>query len=93
MDPSLIIADEVTSNLDSTTKQIIMSILLERNRRDNMAILFISHDLSLVKQWCRKIMIMSEGKIVETLVKDMIEKNEVHHPVTKKLLSSMMEIS
>ena len=92
MNPELIIADEVTSNLDSSTKQQVMNILYRRNRENNMAILLISHDLRLVRQWCQHIEVMEKSKIVETLMTEKATKDNAHHPFTKELLDAILEI-
>ncbi len=92
MNPKLIIADEVTSNLDSTIKKQVMNILFRRNRDNNMAILFISHDLRLVRQWCQRIEVMEKGRIVESFNSEKAKKVDVHHPFTKELLDAILEI-
>ncbi|MCE5251310.1 dipeptide/oligopeptide/nickel ABC transporter ATP-binding protein, partial [bacterium] len=92
MDPKLVIADEVSSGLDSSTKQQIMNILSRRNEENSMAILLISHDLRLVRQWCRRIEVMERGKIVESLMPDQTSGNNVHHPFTRELLDAILEI-
>ena len=92
MNPKCIIADEVTSNLDSSTKQQVMNILSRRNRENNLAILLISHDLRLIRQWCNRIEVMEKGRIVETLTREKITKNNIHHPFTKELLNAILEI-
>lgn len=92
MNPKLIIADEVTSSLDSSTKQRIMEILSRRNRENNMALLFISHDISVVRKWCHRIEVMEKGSIIETLFTENDTKEKAHHPFTKELLDAILEI-
>ena len=91
-DPHLIIADEVTSSLDSSTKHQIMSILSRRNHQDNMSLLLISHDLRLVRQWCHRINVMEKGQIVETLDSNNISVDNVKHDFTRELFESLLEI-
>ena len=92
MNPKLIIADEVSSNLDSTTKQQVMAILSERNHQENMAIILITHDLKLVRQWCKRIEVMKKGKIVDSLSKKQVLKGNTHHPLTRELLHAILEV-
>jgi len=63
--PKLLIADEPVSALDVTVQAQIMKLFLEVNKKYNVAILFISHDLKVVYQLCNNIMIMQNGRIVE----------------------------
>ncbi len=63
--PKLMIADEATTALDVTVQAQIIELLRRINRKQNTAILFISHDLSLVKQLCERVIVMYQGRIVE----------------------------
>jgi ABC-type dipeptide/oligopeptide/nickel transport system ATPase component len=63
--PKLLIADEPTTALDVTIQAQIMKLLIRLNKENRTAILFISHDLSLIKQICQRVIIMQEGHIVE----------------------------
>lgn len=62
---SLIIADEPTSSLDNETENKILSLLSTLQSRLQFSLLFISHDIQLVKSFCDRIAIMDAGKIVE----------------------------
>lgn len=63
--PKLLIADEPVSALDVTVQAQIMKLFKEVNKKYNVAILFISHDLKVVYQLCDNIMIMERGRIIE----------------------------
>ena len=63
--PKLIIADEPTTALDVTVQKEILSLLLDLKRELNLALLFITHDLSVVFQSAEKVAIMYCGKVVE----------------------------
>lgn len=63
--PRLLIADEPTSNLDVTIEAAILELLMQLRRRLSLSIIFISHDLSLVRYLADKIAVMQEGKIIE----------------------------
>ncbi|MCM1183825.1 MAG: ABC transporter ATP-binding protein [Roseburia sp.] len=64
-EPKLLIADEPTTALDVTIQLQIVKLLRRLNREKNTSILFISHDLSLVKQLCGRILVMHDGRVVE----------------------------
>ncbi len=63
--PKLMIADEATTALDVTVQAQIIELLRRINRKQNTAILFISHDLSLIRQLCERVIVMYQGRIVE----------------------------
>ena len=64
--PKLLIADEPTTALDVYTQEQILSLLRKLNRKYNLGILFISHNLRVVKELCSRVLVMKEGKIIET---------------------------
>ena len=63
--PKLLIADEITTALDVTIQAQIIDLLLDLNHNDGMTILFISHDLRVVRRLCSRVIVMQKGKIVE----------------------------
>ena len=63
--PKLLIADEPTTALDVTIQEEIISLLKELHKKYGCSILFISHDLSLVKAICTNVCVMKDGEIVE----------------------------
>ncbi|MCR5179102.1 MAG: ABC transporter ATP-binding protein [Lachnospiraceae bacterium] len=64
-DPKILIADEPTTALDVTVQAQIIELFKKINREKRCAILFISHDLSLVKTLCHRVIVMKDGRIVE----------------------------
>lgn len=64
--PRILIADEPTTALDVTIQAQIVELLKRMNREKQTSILFISHDLCLVKQLCERVLVMKGGYIVET---------------------------
>ena len=88
MNPSLIIADEPISALDVSIQAQVINLLNELREKMNLTILFIAHDLSVVKYFSDRIAVMYFGKIVELADSDELFKNPLH-PYTKSLLSAI----
>jgi peptide/nickel transport system ATP-binding protein len=63
--PRLLLADEPSSSLDAQTQERILSMLVEMNREHKTAVLIISHDLSVIRRYCSRFLVMYAGKIVE----------------------------
>ena len=63
--PALLICDEATSALDVSVQKEIVELLQEVHREEQMALLFISHDLALVSHVCSRIIVLSHGEIIE----------------------------
>lgn len=63
--PRILICDEATSALDVTVQQQIIELLRSLRRQYGMAYLFICHDLALVQQFCDRVLVMRQGRIVE----------------------------
>lgn len=64
-DPKLLIADEPTTALDVNVQEQILKLLLKINKEKGTAILFISHDLSVIRKLCERVLVMYKGRIVE----------------------------
>ena len=89
--PELIVADEPVSALDVSISATIINLLLDLREKLNLTILFISHDLNLVRYLSDKIAVMNKGEIVEFGdVQDIFENPKDEY--TKYLLSSMRDI-
>jgi ABC-type microcin C transport system duplicated ATPase subunit YejF len=63
--PKLIIADEPVSALDVTIRAQILALLLELTQKHNLTMLFISHDMSVVRYLCDRVVVMQKGRLVE----------------------------
>lgn len=87
-DPQILIADEATTALDVTIQAQIVKLLLKLNREKHTAILFISHDLSLVRQLCGKVIVMQAGYIVESGETEDIYGNP-QEEYTKELIAAI----
>ncbi len=87
-EPRLLIADEPTTALDVTIQLQIVKLLQRLNQEKKTSILFISHDLSLVKRLCHRIVVMNKGDIVEAGDTE----NIFYHPkdaYTKQLIDAI----
>ncbi|HZJ89916.1 MAG TPA: ATP-binding cassette domain-containing protein [Bacilli bacterium] len=88
MNPELIIADEPISALDVSIRAQIINLLNDLRNEYGLTILFIAHDLSVVKYFCDRIAVMYYGVIVELTTSDELFKHPLH-PYTKALLSAI----
>ncbi|NNL57256.1 MAG: ABC transporter ATP-binding protein, partial [Pseudomonadales bacterium] len=87
-EPDLLIADEPTTALDVTTQAQILALLARLQQRRKIAIIFISHDLHVVKQIADRVLVMQQGHVVESGNCARIFA-EPQHPYTKKLLNAI----
>ena len=88
MQPEMIIADEPVSALDVSIQAQVINLLNDLRDRMGLTILFIAHDLSVVKYFSDRIGVMYFGKMVELADSDELFKNPLH-PYTKSLLSAI----
>ena len=88
LNPELVILDEPTSSLDVSVQAQILNLLREMQSKLNLTYLFISHDLSIIKYFCNRIMVMYLGKLVEIASSDELFNN-YFHPYTKALIFSI----
>jgi peptide/nickel transport system ATP-binding protein len=83
--PRLIVCDEPVSALDLSTQARVLDLLLEIQGRTGVALLFISHDLSVVRHISHRVTVMRHGEIVETGSAEIVTTHPVH-PYTQRLL-------
>ena len=86
--PGLLIADEPTSSLDVISQAEVLRLLARLNRDLGMAILFISHDLLSIGEFCNRVAILSEGRVVEFAETHAIFDSP-RHPYTQKLIGAI----
>jgi peptide/nickel transport system ATP-binding protein len=89
-EPKALIADEPTSALDVTVRLEILALLDDLVASRGLGLIFISHDLNLVRRFCDRVLIMYRGRIVETLAADRL--GEATHPYTRGLLDALPRI-
>jgi oligopeptide/dipeptide ABC transporter ATP-binding protein len=87
MEPQLLLADEPTTALDVTIQAQILTLLDQLRRERDLAVVFVSHDLSVVRQVADRVAVMYAGRIVETgPVRDLL--TQPRHPYTRGLLEA-----
>jgi len=87
MRPRLLIADEPTSGLDVSVQARVLELLLDVRDRDGIAILFISHDLAVVRLLCDRVYVMRFGEVVESGPTTRV-LTEPQDPYTKALIEA-----
>jgi microcin C transport system ATP-binding protein len=86
-EPELLIADEPTTALDVTVQAQVLALLADIQKRLRMAVLFISHDLAIVRRIADRVAVMYRGEIVETAPTENLFR-EPEHEYTRKLLDA-----
>ncbi|MGE3919667.1 MAG: dipeptide ABC transporter ATP-binding protein, partial [Gammaproteobacteria bacterium] len=90
-EPDLLIADEPTTALDVTTQAQILALLKTLQEKNNMSILFITHDMQVVKKMADRVGVMYAGQLVEIAEREAF-LSDPKHPYSKKLFSSLPTI-
>jgi oligopeptide/dipeptide ABC transporter ATP-binding protein len=92
-DPNLLIADEPTTALDVTVQAQILDLMLElKNKKQNSAIILITHNLAVIAETCDRVMVMYCGKIQEVATTINLFENPLH-PYTKGLMESIPSLT
>ena len=86
--PALLIADEPTSSLDACTQLEVLDLLRDVNGSEGTAVLYISHDLLSVLQFCERLAVLSGGRLVEDVATAALAGGE-HHVATETLLRTL----
>jgi ABC-type glutathione transport system ATPase component len=89
--PRILLCDEVTSALDVSSQAQVLRLLADLHRSKNMSMIFVSHDLAVVRSICDRVMVMYRGKVVE----EGDVRAVIHSPredYSKKLISSILEV-
>ena len=88
LNPKLVICDEAVSALDVSIQAQIIDLILALQAEFGMSLIFISHDLSVVRQVAHRVMVLYLGRIVELAPRDAIY-TDARHPYTKALISAV----
>jgi peptide/nickel transport system ATP-binding protein len=86
--PKLVICDEAVSALDVSIQSQIIDLIVKLQTDSGMSLIFISHDLSVVRQISHRVMVLYLGRVVEFADRDTIY-NDPRHPYTKALISAV----
>lgn len=90
--PKLIVADEPTTALDVTVQRQVMGVLHRAQEETGAAIVFISHDIALVSAFCDRVIVMKDGRMVESLAADRI-RDDAQHPYTQALIACLPDMT
>ena len=88
MEPRLLIADEPVSALDVSVQAQVINLLNDLKKKLGLTVLFIAHDLSVVKYFCDRVAVMHHGRILELAPARTLFSHPIH-PYTKSLLSAI----
>lgn len=87
-EPRLVLADEISTALDVTTQEEVMAILDEQRRRRNLSLMFITHDLDLAAAVCDRLLVMKDGRIVESIEVNSLDR--ASDPYTRQLMNARL---
>ena len=91
LEPEILVCDEATSALDVSVQESVIELLVRLQKEKNISMLFICHDLALIRSFAHQIAVMYLGRIVEILESETLAAKAVH-PYTKMLLGSVFDV-
>ncbi|WP_381802914.1 ABC transporter ATP-binding protein [Streptomyces niveus] len=86
--PQVLLADEITSALDVSVQGTVLNLLMQAHRQLGLTVLFISHNLAIVRQLCDEVAVMRAGEIVEAGIASKVIDNP-KHPYTRALIGAV----
>ncbi len=89
-DPEMVIADEPTSALDVSVRLQVLALLDDRVKTRGLGLIFISHDINLVRSFCDRVLVMYAGRVVESIAAT--ELDNAQHPYTRGLLNALPDM-
>ncbi len=90
-DPELLIADEPTSALDVSVRLQILALLDDLVETRGLGLIFISHDIHVVRSFCDRVLVMYAGRIVESIAAAQLD--QARHPYTRGLLDALPDLA
>ncbi|HNW37070.1 MAG TPA: ABC transporter ATP-binding protein, partial [Candidatus Ozemobacteraceae bacterium] len=91
LNPTLLIADEAVSALDVSVQAQILELLRRLKEARGLSLLFISHDIAVVRQIADRVLVLYRGRIVETMPADCLLR-DARHPYTRRLLGAALHL-
>jgi peptide/nickel transport system ATP-binding protein len=88
--PEMVIADEPTSALDVSVRLQVLAMLDDLVQERGLGLIFISHDINLVRSFCDRVLVMYAGRIVESIAA--CDLDQAQHPYTRGLLNALPDI-
>lgn len=85
LEPEILVLDEPTTALDATIQKAILELLLDIQRKNNISYLLITHNCAIVENFCHRVIVMHEGKIIEEGPTKQVFSNP-QNPKTKKIV-------
>ena len=89
-EPEIVIADEPTSALDVSVRLQVLSMLDDLVSERGLGLIFISHDINLVRSFCDRVLVMYAGRVVESIAAS--DLDNAQHPYTRGLLNAVPDI-
>ena len=89
-EPEVVIADEPTSALDVSVRMQVLAVLDELITQRGLGLIFISHDLNLVRTFCDRVLVMYAGRVVESIAA--ADLDDARHPYTRALLAAVPDM-
>ena len=92
LEPEIVVMDEATCALDVSVQKTIIELIVDLQKKKNITIGFIAHDLGLIQSFAHQIAVMYLGNIVEVMPGEAIDKNS-KHPYTQALLGAVFDLN
>ena len=92
LEPEILVCDEATSALDVSVQESVIELLVRLQKEKNICMIFICHDLALIRSFAHQIAVMYLGNVVEVLPGGQLSKDAVH-PYTRALMGSVFDIN
>ena len=89
--PRILLCDEITSALDVSSQAQILHLLSDLHRQKNMSVIFVSHDVAVVRSICDRVIVMYQGRVVEEGAAEAVI-GRPREEYTKKVISSVLEV-